>query len=312
MQGLWKNSVSGWNEKGFKRKKQNTKHFFNDKIDGLYKNSTDVRINSIKSKDTTQFTKRSIRVDIEKTRENYSCEIKYIQFKRQIRLSDKFIKRNCDNCEHNILFKEYFNEKLKTIILNDVNLSQEDKNIKIKNLERRKNWCKLDEKSWFVKRFDNYNSKTWFFDKESQNGCGKTSLLEFKNETKIFKVVSLNNNYYKILNKNKISKNRATVDSTWKFDKVIKETGNFLDMYSIDKKLVQEYDFGVITYKNIKIPYKYKKFLQGCYGYCCYERDFKDNKTVRNKNKVALYKLIKSDNKIEDFYSYKKSIPFYC
>ena len=61
MQGLWKNSISGYNRKGNKRKKQNLNHFYNDKIDGILNNSTYLSSELNKSKESIIYRNKTIK-----------------------------------------------------------------------------------------------------------------------------------------------------------------------------------------------------------------------------------------------------------
>jgi len=92
-------------EKVQKEKKQNFNHFYNDKIDGILKNPKYLTKN-INKENIQYFSRKNYKVEIESTYEEKQYEVKYVLFRRKIKLDKKFIKRNCDNCEYNVFFKE--------------------------------------------------------------------------------------------------------------------------------------------------------------------------------------------------------------
>ena len=327
MQGLWKNELSGWNHKNTKRKKQNFNHFLKDKIKGIYKNSDEIRSNSNKLKEDSPYVNKFYKIENPNTKVFNKHTVKYIQFKRKIRLSNQFIKKNCEYCESNQLYKDFI-LKDKEIEINQkynklsqdlfskynftpfygfdnlsfeeqMNYFKDKKEItadRIREIQKVKyelsRGCILHSYSLYVRQYNSYNAKTWFFDKEKNKGCEKVSLLDFKYEYKIFKVIEFDDSYC-IIKNNSITNEYIYKTSSWKFHKVIKETDNSLNLYTVDYFKTEEEYTGTIIYKG-------KAFNNIIFDKLIY-KDYSSsikmpNKQVRSKNKMVLKKQLQKNN----------------
>lgn len=272
MQGLWKDK---------------NKYYFKDKIQGVYGNSEGIKVNFNKLKKSTPYKKRINIVEKEEDKIDQEYEVKHIRFKRAIRLTNKFVKRNCDTCEYNHYFK---NENKETYIEG----------------YGYKSWCRLDEYSYNVKRWNSEFYKrhmTYHFQKNT--GCDKSIKFDIKYEYKIFKVISYQENYFDI-------KTKKYINSDWEIDKVLKYKKTFKSFYTIEKRKREKEYGGHIVYNGKLLSKKEIEYFEERYKYCYYKPMRECYKKIRSKNKNVLDKM-RVDNYIEkEFIHEKKSYKFYC
>jgi hypothetical protein len=257
MQGLWKEKLSGFNNKDTKRKKQSFKHFCKDKLKGNFtKNDIEFTVNNKKKLTNSQYKSNPII-----TQETIEIlEVFKIEFERTIKLSKRFIRKNCLNCEFNIKHKEEFNEKrIKEI--KEMNTTAEHR-IALYTMLRYKKWCNLDIYSDHVSFHKEYNAKTWFFDKYNIGCFRKLENIELSTETKIYNVILYQGSYY--IDKNNslypLSNEWTKIREIKKLDKTINLVKN-IKTYEDDNTV----RLGKYLYKNRSLEYKYIKQLEHYY-----------------------------------------------
>ena len=106
-------------------------------------------------------------------------------------------------------------------------------------------------------------------------------------------------------------KNKETIDYTWEYVEIKKETEGIVKMYEVEVETIYSYD-DLIFYKNLPINYKNLKKINHCRGYCCDNIYHIDNKSFRSKEKQVLNKMKKFKNYELEFFNKKYSWYDYC
>ena len=133
----------------------------------------------------------------------------------------------------------------------------------------------------------------------------------------MFKVIertdfpNLKNQYYQVINNN-VNYNQSAIGDSWEYIEVVRETDKVVELYSIEEKDKLEQYTGVIVYKGKTLDYASYKEINRCVGYCCDNRDYYDNKTLRSRDKHTIRKMTVEDNYDLLFENRKKAWYDYC
>jgi len=289
MQGLWKNKISGYNSKDIKRKKQSFRHYCKDKLVGNYRrNNMDITVNDKRNILNRQYN------ETVKTETNIiaTVPIQLINFKRTVKLSKRFIKKNCDGCQYNVYYREAYDEKqLKRIEERDT--TEEHKN-SLRAMLRFRKWCNLDLYSVCASTANDYNAKTWFFNKDDISCMKKLENIELSYEYKHFKVIKYEGIYYE-----DYKGNLYPISKEWELVSIVNPMIEDLDILSAEHYTTGgEVRHGKYLYKNKSLEYKYLKELDYCYNSNGYRYD---SKTYRSKSKAMCKSLIYDTEKYYEY-----------
>ena len=278
MQGLWKDK---------------RKHYLKDKIKGIYYNSEIIRINNNKIK--SDYSLSCVDTRTSHIMESYRVDL--VLFRRIHSLSRRFIRRNCASCEYNTYREEEVANKIKD--------KYKDDNVEYYLFHSRiQNWCKMDLENDYIRNFhkSNYNYKNNLKNSlnkmKEEQGCQKSSKLEFQYEYKQIKVIKKEDGNY-IHSKCNKSEFKYLEDG-WETIEVIKE-GVCQEYKKELFDFVEDKDLSgnksTVTFKGKMITEEeYTKYFRFNYAQSIH----KSNSEIRSFNRVELKKL-KNSIDIENF-----------